>query len=70
MIRLACILEIDDADTIDDAVVVLNRFRESVRPALEYGILIAWATREDLSDALTADDDALTADGRSAGDKR
>ncbi len=63
MIRMACILEIESVDTVDDAVVVLNTFREVIQPAREYGILIAWATREDLTGALTADGIIHTVDG-------
>jgi hypothetical protein len=40
MIRLVCIVEVEEADTIEDAQASLDRFREAVLPSINYGLTI------------------------------
>lgn len=60
MIRLVCIVEVDGARTIDEAQRALDRFRESVRPYMEYGVTIYRASEEDADAAHYADADEDT----------
>lgn len=47
MIRLVCIVEIEDVNTLEDAQRALDAFRESVLPASDYGITIYRATERE-----------------------
>ena len=47
MIRLVCIVEVEDADTVEEAEEQLTAFRECVLPGMNYGITIYRATERD-----------------------
>jgi hypothetical protein len=47
VIRLVCIVEVEDAAELVDAELALDAFRESVQPSAEYGIRIYRATEAD-----------------------
>lgn len=57
MIRLVCIVEIEDADTIEDAERRLDAFRESILPAQEHGLTIHRATEAGADAAYYASED-------------
>lgn len=48
MIRLVCIIEVESAHTITEAQRELDRFRESVQLAKEYGLVIYQANGDTL----------------------
>jgi hypothetical protein len=54
MIRLVCIVEIEDARDLCDAELMLDAFREEVQPSAEHGIRIYRATEADADAAIYA----------------
>jgi hypothetical protein len=56
MIRLVCIVEVQDVDTIDAAQFVLDRFRETAQ-SHEQGITIYRASHQDADNAYFSTDD-------------
>jgi hypothetical protein len=40
MFKLYCVIEVEDADTLEEARQALDNFREAIVPSQEYGITI------------------------------
>lgn len=47
MITLVCLVEVPQAETVEEARAVLEEFREEVQPSEGYGVSIYQASRED-----------------------
>jgi hypothetical protein len=55
MVKLVLIAEFEDADTADEAQVILDNFREAIMPSAEWGICLYCAKSDDLHEALLGD---------------
>jgi len=52
MIRLVCIVELEDAQTLPEAQAMLDAFREAVQPSSNYNVTIYRATEREADTAV------------------